>query len=282
MTLSPDTLVTKSLDLVSPPTTYTQLNDLLNMPNTSAEDISDIISKDPALSARLLKIVNSPYYGFPSEITTISRAITIVGTRELVQLVLTTSVLNAFRGIPNDLINMDEFWKHSLACALTSKLLAKRCKQSSLEHFFVLGLLHNIGSLIMYQSIPEMCRDALSSARAGKELLFEAEQRLLGFDHTEVGEALIRKWRLPESMIEPIRYHHSPSQAQQNHTEVAIIHLADIMVTSVGELGNSGDDHVPPIDPESWEKLNLDSDLLPDILEQVREELNTLVLALAA
>lgn len=280
MTLSADTLVTKSLELVSPPTTYAQLNSLMQQTNTSVDDISEVINTDPALTTRLLKVVNSPYYGFPSQINTISRAITIVGTKELSQLVLATSVINAFQGIPSSLMNMDAFWRHSLACALTAKLLAKKCKQAATEQFFISGLLHNIGCLVMYQCMPELAREAINASQFGQEIIYQAERRIFGFDHTEVGEALIKKWRLPESLIEPTRFHHSPELAKRDPLHVAIIHVADIMVTATGEFGHSGDPHVPPLNPEAWEQLQLPAEVIPEILHEVAEQLDDLTASL--
>ena len=275
MSLTPEALVNKSLELVSPPTTYTQINELMNDPNSTANDISTIINTDLALATRLLKVVNSSFYSFPSQIDTISRAITIIGMRELTQLVLATSVINSFKGIPSDLINMDDFWKHSLACATTARAIAQCCGQRPTEQFFVAGLLHNIGSLVLYQSVPELAKESINSAQLGHDVIYKAEQRVLGFDHTEVGQALIQAWRLPSSLGEVVRYHHTPTLAQEFPMEVAIVHIADIMVSSA-QLGHSGDNHVPPLDPAAWDLLGLDIDVIPEILQQVVEHLDDL------
>lgn len=280
MALTADALVNKSLELVSAPTIYTQLNSIIQDPNSSADDISTVITTDPALTTRLLKVVNSPYYGFPSQITTISRAITIIGTSELVQLVLATSVINSFKGIPNDLMNMEEFWTHSVACAITSSLLAKQCKFPAAEHFFTAGLLHNIGALVLYQSVPELAREAINSARFGNEPLHHAENRILGFDHCAAGEALIKSWRLPASLMEVTRYHHTPTMAEEFKTEVATVHIADIIVTSTGLYGQSGDLHVPPLSSTAWDHLQLDEHVLPDIIEKLSEKISGLTSAL--
>ncbi len=275
MALTAESLVNKSLKLVSPPSTYTQLNDLMIDPNSSAEDISAVINTDPALATRLLKVVNSPFYGFPSQINTISRAITIIGTRELIHLVLATSVINSFNGIPSDLINIKEFWRHSLACAIAAKQLALKCGERAAERFFLAGLLHNIGSLVIYQAMPELAREAINGSKFGNEVIFLSEQRIMGFDHTEVGQALVKAWRLPSSLEEVTRYHHSPTQSEKFPLEVAIVHLADIMVSSA-QLGHSGDHHVPPLDAKAWDLLNLDTAVLPEILQYVTTQLDDL------
>lgn len=281
MTLTAQALVNKSLELVSPPNIYTQLNELIQDPNSAIDDISAVLNTDPALTTRLLKIVNSPFYGFPSQINTISRAITIIGTRELTHLVLATSIINSFKGIPESLINMKEFWKHSFACAITSKLLAEECGQRATERFFIAGLLHNIGSLVLYQSVPELAREAISSAEFGHEVLFKAEQRVLGFDHTEVGQALVKAWRLPRSIEEVVRYHHTPSEAEDFPIDVAIVHLADILVSSV-PFGHSGDRHVPPLDPAAWELLALNEYQIPDLLQQVSIQIDQMASVMLA
>jgi HD-like signal output (HDOD) protein len=282
MAFTADALINKSLELVSPPTTYTQLDSLIRDDNASADDISQVINADPALTTRLLKVVNSPYYGFPSQISTISRAITIVGTSELTQLVLATSVINAFKGIPADLIKMDDFWQHSIACAVTASSIAKKCKLPAAEQFFIAGLLQNIGSLVIYQTVPELAKEAITSALFGNETLYEAERRLLGFDHTEVGEALAKKWRLPAALTETIRHHHTPSEAERFPVETAVIHIADIMVTSAGIFGHAGDRYVARLDPKAWAKLKLDEQQLPDIMQQVTDKTRDLTSVLSS
>ncbi|MBL4638122.1 MAG: HDOD domain-containing protein [Proteobacteria bacterium] len=275
MALTPETLVNKSLKLVSPPNTYAQLDALIKDPNSSAEDISDVINTDLALVTRLLKVVNSPFYGFPSQINTISRAITIIGTRELTHLVLATSVIDAFKGIPSSLINMTEFWRHSLACAIAAKYLAKECGQRATERYFISGLLQNIGSLVIYQSVPELAREVINSAKFGNEVIYKAEQRILGFDHTDVGQALVKAWRLPHSLEEVVKCHHTPSQSVNFPLEVAVVHIADIIVSSA-QLGHSGDSHVPPLDPDAWDLLGLDEKIIPDLVKELVQQLDEL------
>lgn len=275
MALTPKAIINSSPKLASPPSVYNKLNTLLNDANSSAENISAVINTDPALAARLLKLVNSSYYGFPSQIDTISRAITVIGTAELTNLVLATSVINSFKNIPDSLINITAFWQHSLACAIASTYLAQRCGQRAIERFFILGLLHNIGSLVLYQAAPDLARQAILSAQFGDEIIFKAEQRIIGFDHTEVGQALSQAWRLPTSIGEVIRYHHTPSKAENFPIETAVIHLADIVVSSA-QLGTSGDNHVPPLDPKAWDLLGLNENILPEIVEQVNEQLDDL------
>lgn len=272
MILTPDALVNKSLDLVSPPDTYLKLTQLVQDPNSSIDDISAVINTDPAVATRLLKIVNSPFYGFPSQINTLSRAITLIGTRELTHLVLATSVINAFKGIPDSLIDINAFWQHSFATAIAAKLIAVESGLRSTERFFIAGLLHNIGSLVTYLAVPEMAAEAIRMAEFGEMPMCEAETRVMSFDHTEVGYELAKSWHLPVSLQEVTRFHHSPSEAEHFAIDVAIVHIADILVSSV-PFGTAGDSHVPPLDEAAWELLGLNELNMPGLLEQVGQQI---------
>lgn len=272
MALTPITLVERTPELASPPTVYNKLITMLNDENSSAEHISAVINTDPALTTRLLKIVNSAFYGFPSQIATISRAITIIGTTELTNLVLATSVINSFKDIPSSLININEFWHQSLSCAIASTYIAKHCGQRATERFFILGLLHNIGSLVLYQTLPELSKQVLMAARFDNEPVHQAEQRIIGFDHSEVGRALSQAWNLPPSIGEVIRFHHTPSEAESFPTETAIVHLADIIVG----IARKGDESTIDIDHEAWDLLQLNTDILPEVIRQMNKQLENI------
>jgi len=270
MALTPQILVNKSLNLVSSTETYAQLDALICDPDSSIEDMAAVINTDPALVSRLLKIVNSSFYGLPSKIDTISRAITIVGIRELRTLVLATSVINSFRGIPSSLVNMDKFWRHSLACAIAARLIAEETKQPEPEQFFIAGLLHNIGSLVLYQSLPEMALEAMRSASHDNESLYDAETRIIGFHHGEVGAVLIENWGLPDKLACVARYLQYPLHAPDHKQLVATVYVASALVDSV-QLGQG----VAPVDESVLNLINIDAPLLPVLLERVNEQQNS-------
>ncbi|MDO8826025.1 HDOD domain-containing protein [Methylophaga sp.] len=270
MALTPQILVNKSLNLVSSTETYAQLDALICDPDSSIEDMAVVINTDPALVSRLLKIVNSSFYGLPSKIDTISRAITIVGVRELRALVLATSVINSFRGIPSSLVNMDKFWRHSLACAIAARLIAEETKQPEPEQFFIAGLLHNIGSLVLYQSLPEMALEAMRSASDSSESLYEAETRIIGFHHGEVGAVLIENWGLPDKLACVSRYLQYPLHAPDHKQLVATVYVASALVDSV-QLGLG----VATVDESVLNLINIDASLLPVLLERVNEQQNS-------
>ncbi|MCA1804066.1 MAG: HDOD domain-containing protein [Xanthomonadaceae bacterium] len=259
-------LIDDTLELASLPAVVLRALELLNAPDSSAADIGQVISEDPALSVRLLRIVNSSFYGFPSRIETISRAITIVGTLEITDLVLGSSAVEAFAGLPNELIDMQQFWEHSLYAGVVARVLARHHRAPNTERFFVSGLLHDIGSLVLYHQRPEESRRALELARAGRPL-HQVEQEIFGFDHSDVGAELMQAWNLPEAFVEAARHHHRPLEAQEYPLETAMVHLADIIAAGA-HLTGSATNQVPPLEPRAWELTGLALDITESVIEE--------------
>jgi putative nucleotidyltransferase with HDIG domain len=241
--------------------------ELLNHPNTSASDVGEVISQDPALSVRLLKIVNSAFYGFPSRIDTISRAITIVGTLELTDLILGSSAIRTFEKIPNQLVTMETFWEHSLYAGVVARILARYLRAPNTERCFVMGLLHDVGALILYRQLPEQSRQALELSMEQSIPLHVAERKILGFDHGEVGAELMDAWKLPESFVEVARHHHQPSAAERYRLETAIIHLADV-ITCMAHGTTVSDKQITPLEPGAWELTGLSVDVMEPVVAE--------------
>ena len=194
--------------VVSPPHVYIKLKKTLEGPRSSFKEFSAIIGNDPALTARLLKIVNSPFYGLECEVDTITHALGIIGTEQLTQLVLATSVTEQFPNIPERLVSMDLFWKHSIACGVTAKIIAAWHGESNLESYYLAGMLHDIGSLIIYKKFPEEAEKVLGRCKNKKENLFDVEREIFGASHAKVGGALLKGRGLPSLLYEPLYYHH--------------------------------------------------------------------------
>jgi len=265
MTLAAKDLINNTLELASLPSVVMRAMALLNNPNTSASDIGEIIAEDPALTVRLLKIVNSAFYGFPSRIDTISRAITIIGTLELTDLILGSSAVQVFSKLPNQLINMEKFWEHSLYSGVVARILARYLRAPNTERCFVMGLLHDIGSLVLYRTQPEGSRRALEMAIEKVIPLDMAEREVFGFDHSEVGAELMRAWNLPESFVEIALHHHHPSAAERYRLETATIHLSDV-ITGMAHGTASGTQQVPNLEPGAWELTGLSVDIMEPVI----------------
>lgn len=269
MALTAREIVAGTVQVASPPEIFARINTMVDSPRHSASDIGRVLGKDPALTARLLKIVNSPFYGFPSRIDTVSRAITVIGVRELRDLVLATTVARLFAGLPNDLVSMQQFWQHSTYCALIARLLAGRRRELNVERFFVAGLLHDIGNLLLYRKIPELAREALLRAHHNDAVLEEAERDIIGFTHADVGAELMRKWRLPKGIEEAAKFHHRPAGGQPMSMEAAIVHLADQIAYA---LFDNAEEAIPPLDTLAWDLVGLAAeDVEPVVTEAERQ-----------
>jgi putative nucleotidyltransferase with HDIG domain len=273
--MDPLELVRQTARLPSLPSIFGLLLDLMSDPFSSSEMFARVIERDTAVSARLLKLVNSPYYGLPSRVGTISKAITLVGTKELCALTLAMSVLTLFKDISHDVVDMTSFWKHSIACGMVARMLVEKEGNRDSEPFFVGGLLHDIGRLVLYMRCPVESGAALSSALSSHILLFGAERRLFGFDHAELGGMLLRQWGLPIGTVDMVGHHHAPEKAA-DPLSAGILHLADIAVNAAA-IGTSGEHHVPPLRGESWEPLQMAEGALKDILERSRRQTEDLL-----
>lgn len=263
----PARLVAGITSVASLPTIFTRLNDAINDPRSTTQELSRIINEDTAISARILRVANSALYNFPSRIDTISQAIMVIGVNQLRDLVLACSVTKLFKDLPENVINMELFWRHSLACGVAARIVAGLRRETNVERFFVAGLLHDIGRLVLFSERGRQMVEAIDVARSQKELLFRMEKEVFGFDHAAVGGELLRVWKLPVRLVEAVSGHHRPGLAKQFPVEAAVVHLADVMTNALG-LGTSGEQYVPPLNRQSWEQLALSADLLPKAMEQ--------------
>lgn len=259
-----DALFRKDICLPSLPEIFAEINQVLGDPQSSAFHVANVISKDPNLSAKLLKIVNSAFYGFPSKIDTISRAVMIVGSKQLSTLALGTSVIHFFRDISPDLVDMKSFWKHSFACGIATRMLASHKNMADTERLFVAGLLHDIGRILIYKHFPQEGREGLLKARQTPCLLRSAEMDLLGFDHAQIGGRLLKQWMLPPTLERAVADHHRPSESPCT-IEASLVHLADILVNAL-RIGTSGERYVPPLFPEAWQELSLPEETVSKIV----------------
>ncbi|MFQ5716688.1 MAG: HDOD domain-containing protein [Nitrospinales bacterium] len=276
MTLNPRDLVNESTRLSSLPEICFKIDDIVADPQSSFEDVADVISNDTSLSARLLKIVNSALYNFPDRVETIIHAISIVGTQQLRDLVMATYALSAFKGIPEKLINMSSFWRHSVACGVAARVLAIHRREANAERFYLMGMLHDVGRLILLENAPDLAGQVILRAREKDEIMYKVELELLGCDHAAVGAELLRAWQVPIRIVEAVACHHDPSKAVRYPVESSVIHLADFIAKAIG-LGCSGDRLVPWLNENAWEKVGLSTSQLPSIWDQVERQYNDTV-----
>ena len=258
--IDPIKLIRNKIKLPSLPVIFSQINEAISDPKSSATQVANIINKDSSLSARLLKIVNSALYGFPCRIDTISRAVAIIGTKQLSILALGTSALTVFKDIPSDLLDMRLFWKHSIACGIIARIIASYKNDKMTERFFLAGLLHDIGRLIMLKYLPFQAKEALLKAKRTDSPLCKTEEEVTGFNHAVMGSILVKEWKLPATLENAIKYHHRGSECKIS-LESAVVHLSDIITNALG-IGASGEQFVPPLNTKAWEEIGMSTGVL--------------------
>lgn len=276
MALTPKELVNYCSGITSLPVVYQRLDEAINDPYSDLSTIAAILSEDSSLAARLLRLANSAMFCFPSRVETVSRAVTIIGTKQLRDLVLATSVIELFNKIPEEHVSMESFWRHSIATGIAARVIATYRREANVERFYVLGLLHDIGRLVMYLQIPEMASRAIELSINNRSPLYQEEQQQLGFDHAAVGKALLVKWKLPAFLQEGVACHHKPGRATRYPEEAATVHIANIIANAF-KMGSSGEPTVPPFVEKAWNRLGLTVDQLPLITEQLEKQYSAAV-----
>ncbi len=267
MTMQAKEMVKGIAKLASLPEVCVRVNEMVDDPRSSAADIGKVISRDTALTAQLLRMANSAFYNFPSKVSTISRAVTVVGERELRYLVLALSAVRTFSQIPVELINMASFWRHAVYCGVVARLVASHCHVLHAERLFVAGLLHDLGMLVMMNRVPEQEKIALAESESGTKTLNQAELDQFGFDHAEVGSVLLEQWNIPAALCETVACHHDISKAEEARLDAAIVHIANV-IASRAELSDEDDGPVPEVDPKAWDLTGLNEDMLTQIAEE--------------
>lgn len=275
---TPETIARHETELASFPDIFFRIKEVLDDESASADKIAKVVSTDMNLSAKLLKLVNSPLYGFSQTVDTISRAVALVGARELSTLALGISTINYFKDIPPELVNMRTFWRHSITCGVFAKLIAATQTGVSPERCFIGGLLHDVGRLILFKKLPYASTEAMLFARENSIPLVEAERSILEFIHTDISIPLLKAWQFPEAISDMVNFHHNPMEFP-NPLDPAIIHVADNLANAV-EIAEGGMYVLPGIDEEAWELLGIEPDpFIADAVAQYRQQIDSLMSA---
>jgi len=268
-------LVAQVTQLVSFPEVAIQVNDLLADESSSAESIGAIVEQDPALTATLLKVANSSMYGVSgvgAEIDNVAKAFTRIGSREIQELTLGICATRAFTGIPNEIISVEDFWHHSLLCATSARLIARRTRARNAGMVFTAGLLHDIGHLVMFHLIPEKSLEALALCRDEMDAdnLYIAEREILGFDHMDVGKSLGERWNWPTALVNCIARHHEPFKYEDCTDAEVIVHVANSLAT-IAEIESDDLADASPVDERAWERLKVGPDDVTELIGEVNE-----------
>ena len=255
------------------PAVISKVTQLMQNPKVSANEVGQAIASDQALASKILKVVNSSFYGFPSRITTITHAIVILGFNAVRATALSASVFSTF-GKSDQETSFDRqgYWKHSVGVGSASKIIAKKLQMKEVEEAFLAGLMHDIGKVILDQFLHESFEKVLGVVRTKNCLIIDAEKEILGgISHCDIGGWLGKKWNLNEEFIHIIESHHTPSSASNYFKMCSIVHVANA-ISRIMELGCSGDNLISKINPAAWKQLNLPPDSLPQLFKEIAEE----------
>ena len=267
--LDPLDVVQLEVRLPPLPAVMLELQDVLQRRNFSADQIASVIAKDPGLTVWLLKLVNSPYYGFSAKISTISRAVALVGTRQI----QTLAVL-----LPKGLLNMELFWRHSVAVGIVAQEIWRLSGRSEGEQLFVSGILHDCGKLALAYAAPQVTAALNKSYGFDSSPSYITEKSLLDFDHARLGGMLLHRWNMPLPLVIAVLRHHQVDEPMR-YPEAAVVHVADAMVTALG-ITDKPLPPVPPLSMDAWNVLGLPPQVLQQAAETLRAKLDDICSAL--
>ncbi|MHB8120968.1 MAG: HDOD domain-containing protein [Desulfuromonadaceae bacterium] len=252
-------------DLPTIPIVATKVLQLLDDPDVSVEEIADLMLSDQVMTARVMKLINSPVYKPTQEITSLKRALVYLGLRHVRELALTTSVINAFDGTSGAL-ELNAFWEHSFGVGMVSKIIAQKIGYQDLEKAYIAGIIHDLGEVFLSNFLREPFMDVLEYIKVHPVKLVDAEAELLGTTHCEIGLCMARKWNFPDAYCDVIAYHHSPGEATVDPILCAIVNLADLFCT-VRELNYGGREWISfnLSDEEAWTILKNESPAFADM-----------------
>ncbi len=255
------------------PQVLSKLEKLLQNPKTSAAEVNSLISSDQVVTAKILKLVNSAFYGFPGQISTVTHAIVILGFKAVKSIALSASVFDMFledKGRSG--FSRKGFWEHSIGVAVITRVIARKVQYGEEEEAFVAGLIHDIGKVVLDHYSHEdliACTDCMEK----ENLLFiEAEKKTLGFTHEDIGAWLSEHWQLPEQLKDAISYHHNPPMAKSAFKLTAMVHLGNILCQSLG-IGLLEGKRMPRLNPEAWKILELNTEDISEIMNDIDKEL---------
>ncbi len=246
-------------DLPTIPIVATKVLQLLDNPDVSVEEVADLMLSDQVMTARVMKLINSPVYKPTQEITSLKRALVYLGLRHVRELALTTSVINAFDGTSGAL-ELNAFWEHSFGVGMVSKIIAQKIGYQDLEKAYISGIIHDLGEVFLSNFLREPFMEVLEYIKVHPVKLVDAEAELLGTTHCEIGLCMARKWNFPDAYCDVIAYHHSPGEANVDPILCAIVNLADLFCT-VRELNYGGREWISfnLSDEEAWTILKNES-----------------------
>ncbi len=267
--LTPQEIRSRLKDIQSLPTLppiVSRLNEMVADQNITATKLGEVIEKDQVLTSKLLKMVNSSFFGFPQRIGTVSNALVLLGFNVIKTLIVTSSIFEVMQAADVGL------FKHSLGTATAAGIIARRKGIKNPEEISTAGLIHDLGKIVVRAEFPELYQKIIDSTRENEVAIQQVELEVLGMNHEEIGGIVARQWNLPDRLTVALEYHHRPDKASDFAQVAAIIHFSDILVTAVG-FGDGGDPWVPALSHTAWEQIKFSRQEMKEILEELDEKL---------
>lgn len=248
------------------PPIVSKLNDMVNDEDVTATKLGKIIEKDQVLTTKLLKMVNSSFFGFPQRISTIPNALVLLGFNVVKTLIVTSSIFEVMQA--SDV----KLFEHSLGCATAAGILARHRGIKNPEEVSTAGLIHDLGKIVMRAELPEEYNQILTISGQKGLSVREVEHDIVGMGHGDIGSILASQWNLPDSLVLPVKFHHRPERCKGHLDIAAIIHFSDILIRAIG-FGSGGDPWVPPLNHDAWNLIKFGKKEAREILVELDERL---------
>ena len=248
------------------PPVVTKILGVIDSEDISLKKIGEFISQDQSISARVLKIVNSPIYGFPGRISSVHQALMLIGLSAVKGMLLGISIFDMMQQ------SMVGLWEHSIGTAIASRIIASRVGIKNPDDVSVAGLIHDIGKVALSMCYPELYKKTLELASDRQMYITEAEKEVFGVTHTQAGRWLTEKWNFPKELIESVSSHHNPLQSKEYSKVTSIVTLSENLIKMMG-FGFSGDPFVHSIDESLWQEVGLKDDDLLQVFSEVEDSI---------
>jgi HD-like signal output (HDOD) protein len=272
-----ESIIGKVNKLPTLPTVANKITKLIKDPTCTAIKVSEVIDKDQSLTTRVLRLVNSVFYSLCTEVTSVRHAVALLGFKTISQMVISISVFDVFKGGYEREFSREEFWKHSIGCAVISQMIADKSNYLRLDDCFTAGLMHDIGKVVLDQYLHEEMTKVLQQTQEKGIYFVEAEREVMGLTHADIGGQVMKNWNIPISIMVAVKHHHQlPNErkgsALSQDLIVDIVRLSDVICRRE-RIGYTGDNIIPEMSVELWEGLDIDQKSMQEVIESCGEEI---------
>ncbi len=240
---------------------------------SSAQHLTDVIQLDPVLTAKVIRMVNSAYFGLPQEIKSLKQAVVMLGINTIKNVALSSALMGKI-ALKKGVLDPEEFWKHSIGVAVASKLIAQRLgiEKKLLEEFFIAGLIHDIGKVLMNNFFPDEMKQIIEISQSKGGLIIDIEKNVLGLTHEEIGIAIGKKWNFENNLLYAVGRHHIPVLKGDSAVYSMVVHVADTFA-KVLKVGFSGNYVIDTVDEALWQTLGMSEEIVLESLSPLNDEI---------